>query len=120
MKEKYIPKTKGTKAKGDGKPGRYINPATWSTGPDIVTREKYYAFLKHRSQAIFRKETYELTWEDWQKLWTNDLFERRGRNRDSLCLSRKVLTESWNLNNCVITERYNHLKRAKEFRNREP
>jgi hypothetical protein len=119
MKSKYIPDIKGIKQKGDGRPGRYSNPETWKSGPDLFQREKYYAYLKHKSQARFRNEPYDLTWADWQTLWPDDRFDKRGRSKESLCISRLNRNDSWNLNNCLVTERYNHLKRAKEFKTRE-
>ena len=114
---KYIPPIKGTRVKGDGKPGRYSEPNKWVTGPDIQQREKYYAWLKHRAQAQFRKETYLLTWDDWQSLWPNELFEQRGRRNTDLCLSRKDYRKAWELNNCMVCSRVEHFKNKVRINN---
>jgi hypothetical protein len=114
MKRKYTPKIKGTKIAGDGRYGRYVDPNSWIMGPDPLTREKYYAWLKHRSQAWHRNEDYELTWEDWQSLWTDELFHKRGRSSTDLCLNRVDLNSSWNLNNCVVFSRREHFEMKKQ------
>lgn len=98
---------------------RKMDPNKWIMGPDPLTREKYYAWLRHRCQARFRKEAYELSFDDWQKLWSDEDFVRRGRKADSLCLSRIDPKDSWSLDNCAIVTRNSHLKRNAEFRNNE-
>lgn len=113
---KYIPKPSGKKKhKGDGLRGRYVNPDKWITGPDINVRMKYYAFLKHRTQALWRGEEYELTWEDWQILWPDHKFEQRGRKITDLCLARKDYNGVWSLDNCETCTRRQHFKRRSEF-----
>lgn len=107
---KYLPKIKRNKIKGDGKPGRYENPQSWKTGPDEHIREKYYAYLKHKAQCSFRGEQYELSWDDWQELWTDELFVRRGRKVDDLCLGRLDWNGVWSLENCFIQTRKEHFK----------
>ena len=114
MNSKYIPKIKGTKQKGDGRYGRYVNPETWLSGPDLFQREKYYAWLKHRAQAMHRNEEHKLSWEDWQTLWPDDLFLKRGRLATDLCLTRINLNDSWNLSNCVVCTRRKHFEIKKQ------
>lgn len=82
--------------------GRRVNPNNWCTGTCAITHDKYYAWLKHRSQANYRKEHYELTWEDWQELWTPEKWEKRGRGSKDLCLRRKNLNLGWTRTNCVV------------------
>lgn len=114
---KYIPKPSGNKKhQGDGKRGRYVDPSKWITGPDINTRIKYYAYLKHKAQARYRSEPYALTWDDWQTLWTDELFEQRGRRVQDLVLVRRNRAESWNRNNCQICTRREHFKTRAEQR----
>lgn len=96
--------------------GRPVNPDLWLSGPDPITHEKYYAWLKHKSQAKFRKEEYELTFEDWQSIWSDADFVRRGRSKTDLCLSRTDVGAAWTLDNCNIVTREQHLKRNREFR----
>lgn len=114
MKSKYIAPIKNIKVKGDGLRGRYTDPSTWKTGPNPLTREKYYAFLKHRSQASYRKETYNLSWEDWQSFWNDDDFVKRGRKVDDLCLTRYNFNLAWDIDNCVVCTRREHFDIKKE------
>lgn len=114
MKYKYA--KQGHKRPGDGGNGRYVDPEVWITGPDPLTREKYYAFLKHRAQARFRKEPYDLDWDDWQAFWDDDNFLKRGRGKDDYCLTRTNLREAWSVSNCYVATRQHVLERMKEFR----
>lgn len=104
---KYIPKST---RKSDSNQGRRPNPDTWKTGPDPIKREKYYAFLKHRSQAQYRKEQYDLTWEQWQALWINGSWDQRGKTSDSLCLARLNNQGAWCWSNVRVMTRAEQLK----------
>lgn len=99
-------------------PGRKPNPDKWCTGPDPLTREKYYAYSKHKAQAKYRKEEYDLTWEDWQSMWTDELFLKRGRGREDLCMQKINPDDAWSLYNVEIVTRIEHLQRASEYRDR--
>ena len=83
-------------------PGRRSDPSKWITGDDPLTRDKYYAWLKHRAQAKHRKEDYSLTWEDWQTLWSDQDFLNRGRGMDNMCLFQITPGEGWHLNNTTV------------------
>jgi len=107
MNNKYVPKTVTTRRR---------DPNTWITGPCPLRREKRYAWLKHRSQCNYRKEPYALTWEDWESIWTDELFLQRGRQRDSLCLMLRDINGAWSKENTVIATRHTQLKRNKEYR----
>jgi len=61
-------------------------PQQWCTGTDPQRRDNYYAYLKHRAQARYRKEPYGLTFSDWEQLWTPELQAQRGTTSESLCL----------------------------------
>lgn len=115
MNTKYLPKLKNPNGEYKGS-GRRVDPNTWKTGPDELTREKYYAFLKHRAQCKFRSEPYNLSWEDWQTLWSDDAFKRRGRKSTDLCMARINFDLPWCVENCVVYPRSEHLKRNVEFR----
>jgi hypothetical protein len=114
-KAKYY-SIKGTKKKGDGMPGRYPNPDEWLSGPDPIEHDKYYAWKKHHAQARYRKEEYDLSWEDWQELWPNDKWLSRGRGKDDFCLCRINPEQPWTLYNCEVVDRMTYLKRANEYR----
>lgn len=114
MLNKYVPRSTATIPNK----GRPTDPNKWICGPDPLTREKYYAFLKHRSQARFRGEDYALTWEDWQGLWSDDDFQCRGRRADDLCLSRIDHLGEWSLANVEVIPRLEHLKKERPRRGR--
>lgn len=98
-------------------PGRRSDPSKWITGEDPLTRDKYYAWLKHRAQAKHRKEEYDLTWEDWQSLWSDDNFKLRGRLGDNLCLTRSNFAGPWCLSNVKVVTRLEHFRMKKEMNN---
>lgn len=108
-KFKYAPKESFSK---QGRP-RKIFPHNWVTGPDMLRHEMYYAWQKHRAQARYRNEPYDLTFEDWEIIWanTND-FLSRGRKPEDLTLTRLDLDGAWTLDNCIIITRLEQLRRA--------
>lgn len=108
-KFRYAPTAIG----GPGKRGRNPNPNVWNTGPDPVQHDKYYSYLKHRSQAKFRGEHYELTWEQWDHMWTVDKWMARGRGRSDLCLTRLDCEKGWTVCNIQIVTKQNYLKSKK-------
>lgn len=115
MKYKYLYKADKL-GPTPGRAGRYVDPSKRMFGDDMMRREKYYAWLKHRAQRNFRKEEYNLTWEDWETLWPDDLFLKRGRGRDDLCLYKLDLQGSWELGNVEVGTRMEYLVRAREYK----
>jgi hypothetical protein len=104
---KYIPKTIGPSSTGRG---RRPNPKSWKNGTCLITRDKYYAFAKHKAQAHFRGESYELTFEDWCSLWPDDVWIKRGRQVDDLCLTRWDFAGEWSMVNVVVCTRRDHFR----------
>lgn len=100
MKRKYYvpPLRNRTQIKGQ-------RPWSWCTGPDAIKHEKYYAWLKHRSQAQYRGEAHDLTFEEWESIWTDELFLQRGRHTDAKCLVMIDNTIGWCLSNVEIISR---------------
>ena len=92
-----------------------MNPNTWITGPCIVTRDKYYAFLKHKSQAVYRKEPHSLTWEQWQSLWCDEQWQRRGRRGDDICLGRLDWDLGWEYSNVETMTKRRHFEIKKAY-----
>ncbi len=101
----YTPPPKRPARRG----GTGSRPQVWVSGPDIVTHEKYVAFVKHRAQANFRKEPHDLTFEDWLSFWTVENWSNRGRKNTAVVLTRKDKTGPWSKDNCVIMTRLEHL-----------
>lgn len=111
MNLKYVPPVHK-----DAKKRRTMDPEKWITGPDPLRRDKRYAWLKHRAQCKHRKEDYNLTWEEWESLWTDELFLKRGRANQDLCLMKVELDGDWSYGNVKIVTRGEQLKRNREYR----
>jgi hypothetical protein len=84
-------------------------PHKWYSGPDYQDHQKYYAWLKHRSQASFRNEQHDLTWLDWLAFWPDDVWIQRGRRSHEVVLTRRDHQGSWSRDNCHIITRGEHL-----------
>lgn len=109
---RYVPDVKNT-AQGIGR-GRYQNPDAWVTGPDPIRRDKYYAWMKHKAQANFRGEKYELEWEDFEALWfDDDKWFKRGRTNESLCMSLIDYKLGWIKGNVEVITRLEQLRKPK-------
>lgn len=107
MVSDYIPKRTVPEHKQ-----RKTNPENWITGPDPVRRNKYYAYLKHKAQARYRGESYSLTFEEWEDLWQDHLWEQRGKSKDSLCLAQKDVNLGWHYDNLEIIPRKTQVSRT--------
>jgi hypothetical protein len=79
--------------------GRPIDPSKWVSGPIEWKRDCHYAYHKHRAQTRYRKEPNNLTLQEWMNLWTEDLWFKRGRSSESICLIRTDDTLPWSINN---------------------
>lgn len=92
---------------------RPINPNRWVSGPDPVVHSFYNHWLRHRSQCAYRKEEYELTWEDFRSIWfpedDSKPYLRRGRSTDSLCMIRKDRNLPWKKDNILLVTRLHQL-----------
>ena len=85
----------------------------WLSGPDPFQHELFYAWHKHRAQCRFRKEPYELTFEDWQTIWADpEEFAQRGRQRLSIILTRIDYEKSWTMDNVEKITRLEQLRRS--------
>lgn len=89
---------------------RPSRPETWKSGPDEQRHDQYHAWLRHRAQANFRKESYSLTFEDWVQVWA-DQWNNRGRVKDSIMLVRINYDLGWELSNIELITRKEHGQR---------
>lgn len=111
MRNKYA--KVGRPADSEGR-GRKSDPSVWKTGPDPARRELYYAFLKHRSQAVYRQEDYSLTWEAWETMWEG-CWLQRGKLSDNLILGRVNWDRGWHEDNVEIMTRRTHFDIRKAY-----
>ena len=94
-----------------------LRPLRWKNSDPLI-HKKYMPFLRHRAQCAFRKEDYELTFEDWLVIWTEEAWSLRGRDRNALCMTRKDVEGSWRLDNCELVTRVEMLRRNANWKNR--
>lgn len=86
-------------------------PEVWKSGPDPRRHDQYTAWQRHRSQARFRGESHSIDFETWVSLWeVDDLWSRRGRHRESVCLTQIDLELGWHIDNVTIIPRIEQLK----------
>lgn len=92
-------------------------PHKWVSGPDPVLHKKYRVWVQQRNQANFRGEGWTFTFEDWVDFW-GDNFDQRGKEKSSLCMTRKDNSQPWHKDNVKIITRDEHFaqNRNKEGR----
>ena len=101
LKGRIIPERRGPK------PPR---PHVWRSGPDQFRHIKFIAWGRHKSQAQYRGEDYQMSFEDFETAWA-DQFDRRGRSADSLIMVRVDDERAWHLDNVELIDRREHLRR---------
>jgi len=113
MKLKNLPTVKKYK-KGLGR-GRYQDSNNWTTGPCPIRRDKYYGWLKHRAQARYRNEYYDLEFEQFESLWKdNENWFNRGKTATNLCMSLIDYAQGWTFNNIEVITRLEQLRKPKK------
>ena len=73
--------------------------------PWTFERLRHLAFLRHRAQAIFRGEDYQITEDYWNMIWTEDRFRQRGMKAENLCLTRRNHSRPWAPGNLCLLRR---------------
>ena len=94
---------------GKGKGRRGPRPHVWLCGPDEYKHQMYIPWMKSKAQANFRGEAWSLTFDDYFDLW-NGRWHERGRDRESLCMTRYDWSQGWSRDNTVLIERHQHLR----------
>lgn len=103
----YIPTEKVPTVRGASGP----RPHTWLSGPDILRHEQHIAWLKHKSQAAYRSEPHDITYEQWCDIWNQgNAWELRGRRSTATVLTRIDIEGAWTVSNVHIMTRRDHLK----------
>jgi hypothetical protein len=105
----------GKKGRGGRHRGQY--PDLWISGPDPLDHDKFVKWHKHRSQARFRGEPYDLTFQDWLDIWRDPQdWYNRGTSCDAVCLTMSDLELGWTKGNVEIITRAEQLRRHGERR----
>ena len=94
---------------------RGSRPFTWKIGPDPDLHRQYVAWSRARCQALWRGEGWELSFDQYRELW-GDQWSRRGRTRDTLCLSRQDYDQPWRVDNCRLLTRREHNQHQADWR----
>ena len=89
-------------------------PQCWKVQGEIP-HQQYLAFLQMRAQANYRKEQFELTFQDFQDLWEGK-WHRKGRGTLDYCLTRDDFNLPWNFINTVCVPRVDQLSRQKQYK----
>jgi hypothetical protein len=79
-------------------------PHLWRAGPDPTRHDQYQAWLRSRAQAHFRGEAWNLTFEEYEAIWS-PFWHQRGRDSNSLSMSRRDRTGAWSRDNCFLATR---------------
>lgn len=64
-----------------------------------------------RAQARFRDEEWQLSFEDFQRIWQGR-WDQRGRGCDDYCLTREDLDGGWTPENTICIPRLEQLRRS--------
>ena len=64
-------------------------------------RKIHYAYLRLKSQSIFRNEPFELTQEEFMEIWKGKI-HLKGRGKGQLRMTRKDRDKPWCKDNIVI------------------
>ena len=81
-------------------------PGQYRTFQSQFDHERHHGFLRARSSARWRNEKWDLSIEDFFKLWSNENeWNNRGRKMSSFVMSRIDQTQSWSSSNTQIVQR---------------
>lgn len=88
-----------------------INPIQWKSGPDPVDHRLYVDCQRARAQAWYRGEDWFITEQEYIDLWRDqDRYLKKGRTRESLCLSKIDQDLAWSLENVQFITRAEHFR----------
>lgn len=94
---------------GGGKLGKHY-PHTWVSGEDPVKHKQYYVWLQQKNQAQYRNEGWDLPFDLWTEIW-GEQWHNRGRDPQSMCMTRRDNTQPWTADNVEVITRGEHFKR---------
>jgi hypothetical protein len=90
-----------------------LRPHVWIIGSDVVDHKLYIDCQRAKAQAKYRNEVWEITEQEYIKLWRqDDLYKKKGRSIDHVCLTRIDFDLEWTVDNVEIISRHDHYKRS--------
>lgn len=81
---------------------RQRDPNIWISGPDEQEHRYHRKFVQQRNQAQWRKEKWEMSWEEWRHDVWGDEIKYRGRSDGGYYLSRIDDSKPWRKDNVEI------------------
>lgn len=94
--------------KGGGRvPGRDYSYLSQYPGSQSQHRLSYN---RMKAQAKFRKEAWDLTWDEYQNIWEGK-WHLRSSMKGGLCLTRIDWEGAWHIDNVSLTDRETHWAR---------
>jgi len=71
--------------------------------PDDKTYKQYRNWVQHRNQAMFRKEEYNLTFDEYKAFWDKDeRWDNKGRKRCQFQMKRTFPMIPWGNDNIEL------------------
>ena len=84
-------------------------PDTWTFPYNEKMNQANLCYLRAKAQAKFRKEYWDLTFDDWWAKWeASGQWENRGRNPTQYCMLQKDTDKGWTKDNAIVTSRTEH------------
>lgn len=78
---------------------------------DKFTTDRRLAWVRSRSQAWYRNEQWELTFEEYCTFFNSaNRFYNRSRRSNGIVLTRLDSKKAWSTSNCCIITRINQLR----------
>ena len=87
-------------------------PRAWKIQGE-VPHQQHIAWHRMRAQAIYRKEPWDLSFEQFQQVW-GEFWYRRGRGAEDYCLTRLDIDLAWSPDNIQCIQRIDHLRRHRD------
>lgn len=82
---------------------------------DPFDHDRHVAFLRSRAQAAYRNEPWEITLEEFFKIWHDpEVWNNRGRSSDSWALTRKNVHKPWSYKNVQLLRRKEQLELSRQ------
>mgnify|MGYP001556568427 CR=1 FL=1 len=85
--------------------------------PHLLQSLQKMCFNRSRAQARYRKEDWELTFEEYKSVWGDD-FWFRGTGIDDYCLKRIDGDGAWDTSNVIVCKRREYLAKGGEYSKR--
>jgi hypothetical protein len=84
-------------------------PQVWLVGPDAELHQKYRVWAQQKNQAQWRDEGWTIEFDTWCSIW-GDMWQHRGREKGTYCMSRLDWSLPWTPDNVAIITREEHAK----------